>query len=213
MRDADVRAALHLLLREEHAHELPTTRVRNEFGLCGMVRVDVAVLNGHLAGYELKSASDTLARLPMQVSVYSRVLDRATLVVAERHLEAARRLLPDWWGIIVARGAAGAVTLVHERMGLANPDIRPEALVQLLWRDELLAELHSRGIGQGRRSHARAQLAAALVAATTCAELGAVVRARLAQRDTSRAGPPRGRGGAAFPAVATPWRSLLHSLP
>jgi hypothetical protein len=52
------------------------------FGLDhGQVFVDVAVINGEIHGYELKSERDTLERLPRQVEVYSAVLGRATLVV------------------------------------------------------------------------------------------------------------------------------------
>jgi hypothetical protein len=47
--------------------------------------------------YEIKSERDDLTRLPGQVAVYGQVLDRATLVVAERHCAAALTLIPDWW--------------------------------------------------------------------------------------------------------------------
>jgi hypothetical protein len=47
----------------------------DEFGLeHGEVRVDVAVINGELHGYEIKSERDTLERLPRQVKAYSAVL-------------------------------------------------------------------------------------------------------------------------------------------
>jgi hypothetical protein len=63
MRDGDIRAALHAHLIVEHQEE-PDTRFLDELSLCGLVRVDVAVINGTLAGYELKSDQDTLRRLP-----------------------------------------------------------------------------------------------------------------------------------------------------
>jgi hypothetical protein len=95
------------------------------------VRVDVAVLNGHLAGYELKSERDTLRRLPARVQVYSGVLDWATLVVAERHVEHARPLLPDWWGILIASSAESDVRLDPEREPRPNPAVNAEMLVRL----------------------------------------------------------------------------------
>ena len=80
MRDGDVRAALHSQLAGRRS------LVIDELGLCGAVRVDVATVDDALTGYELKSASDTLRRLPTQVEYYSKVLDYSVLVVADNHL-------------------------------------------------------------------------------------------------------------------------------
>src|SRR3954453_16495336 len=101
MRDREVREALHSKVLREH-HGQANTLVVDELGLRhGMVRVDIAVVNGFLHGYEIKSDADTLSRLPTQVDVYSKVLDRATLVVGERHVEKAKLCVPEWWGIKV----------------------------------------------------------------------------------------------------------------
>jgi hypothetical protein len=183
VRDGDVRTALHRLLRDEHAHELDRTQFVDELGLCGEVRVDVAVINGELAGYELKSERDTLRRLPTQVAVYSRVLDRAILVVAERHLESACHLIPPWWGLLIARADDDPVpSLQWAQRPAANPGIDPDSLVQLLWRDEALAELTCRGLDTGVRSQPRRVLWARLAERVPLPELRATVRARLKAR-------------------------------
>lgn len=204
MRDADVRAALQALLRLEHDHEWAGTRVLNELSLCGEVRVDVAVLNGHLSGYELKSASDTLDRLPTQVSVYSRVLDEATLVVADRHWVAAQDMVPPWWGVIVAESAGTGLRLKRVHPPLPNPRIDPGSLVRLLWREELLDELTWRQLDIGMRSRTRAQLAATLTEAVVLDDLRALVRDRLKRREAWRAAHPRRRGGEGSRVAATP---------
>ncbi len=49
------------------------TLVVDELDLCGLTRVDVAVVNGHLSGFEIKGSTDSLRRLPGQVTVYSQV--------------------------------------------------------------------------------------------------------------------------------------------
>ncbi|MDA8118743.1 MAG: sce7726 family protein, partial [Gammaproteobacteria bacterium] len=73
------------------------TVVLDELGICrGEVRVDVAVVNGEIHGYEIKSDRDSLRRLASQVELYSKVLDQATLVAGERHFDAAAALLPEW---------------------------------------------------------------------------------------------------------------------
>src|SRR5262245_6458552 len=100
MRDSDVRAATKRMLASLHAGD-PFTRIVEEMGVwSGSVRIDVAVINGELHGYELKSERDTLERLPAQAGLYSQVFDRVTLVTADRHLKIAKKTIPRWWGVI-----------------------------------------------------------------------------------------------------------------
>ena len=60
MRDVDVRRAVHnKILRHHHGQD--DTLVLDELGLLGGdTRVDIAVVNGKIHGYELKSDRDTL---------------------------------------------------------------------------------------------------------------------------------------------------------
>src|SRR5438105_15140559 len=92
MNDSDVRRALHLTELVRHTDGDP--RVVNKLGLIhGEVRVDVAVINGVVHGFEIKSDADTLNRLQRQAAAYERVLDLMTLVAPMRHLELARKPL------------------------------------------------------------------------------------------------------------------------
>lgn len=182
MRDRDVRHALHDSLRREHAGELESTLFVDELGLCGAVRVDVAVVNGALSGFELKSAADTLARLPKQVAIYSQVLDYSTLVVAENHLDKAARLLPTWWGCTVARTHGEALWLDEIRPATFNPSIDPFALAQLLWREEALDALEGLDAAAGVRSKPRRDLWAKLVMETDLTTLRNIVRDSLKSR-------------------------------
>ena len=80
MRDAEIRPALREHLLRRHASETDTVLIE-ELGLRrSHVRVDLAVVNGSLHGFEIKSDRDSLRRLARQVDLYSQVLDRATLV-------------------------------------------------------------------------------------------------------------------------------------
>lgn len=157
MRDLDVRKALHSSLLSLHAEELTKTRFIDELDLCGEVRVDVAVVNGSLSGFELKSARDTLRRLPKQIELYSSMLDYSTLVVAENHLQSAVSMIPDWWGVVVAHDGP-LVSLTEARGAEFNPTIDPALLVRLLWRDELLTELAQLGLDKGVKSKPRRAL-------------------------------------------------------
>lgn len=91
--DVDIRPVLRRSLLASTAGE--GSVVVEELGLCrGRVRVDLAVVNGSLHGYEIKSDRDSLDRLAGQADVYSKVLDQVTLVVGERHLAHAMDRVP-----------------------------------------------------------------------------------------------------------------------
>ena len=118
----------------------------------GTVRIDIAVINGELGGFELKSDSDNLLRLPAQAELYSRVFDRMTLVVGEKHVAKAAALIPTWWGITTARQGARTLLLSGKRKPKRNPTQDPIQVARLLWRDEALAILERHDLVKGCRS-------------------------------------------------------------
>jgi hypothetical protein len=182
MRDRDVRAAVYAELTAAHPQESETLLV-HELGLLGEVRVDIAMVNGHLSGFELKSARDTLRRLPAQVDGYSKVLDFATLVVADCHRNESSALLPAWWGLTVAtQDPDGGVALAVMRQAEPNPRVDPFSLATLLWREEALEELQSRGLDRGVRSKPRSAIWQRLAAEVPLTELRTAVRHRLKAR-------------------------------
>ena len=80
LRDSDVRKAAYRRLLT-HARACPDTLVINELGLDhGSCRIDIAVINGHIRGVEIKAGTDTLKRLPRQVAAYGEVVDKALLL-------------------------------------------------------------------------------------------------------------------------------------
>jgi hypothetical protein len=191
MRDLDIRQALTSRLRQEH-HGDPDTLIVEELGVArGACRVDVAVVNGALCGWEIKSERDTLVRLPAQVEAYGDVFDEATIVASERHLDGLLTMVPVWWGVELAHaGTGGAVVVELHRSPQPNPGIVPVAVAQLLWRDEALALLTDLGRDAGLRSKSRPALWAALADLLPIDDLRAHVRrtlrARTSWRDTDR---------------------------
>ena len=181
-RDCDIRLALEAKLVQEHGDETDTI-IRHEVGICaGNRRIDMALVNGELAGYEIKSDMDTLARLSGQAEVYGSVLDRAILVTTERHLDSALTMLPDWWGIIVAYAEQDSIRLETFRDPGLNDKYDAFSLAQLLWREEALDELRLRGLARGLSNKARHYVWNALVDAVLVNDLRSIVRARLKAR-------------------------------
>lgn len=156
MRDRDVREGVWHWLEQEHAGDNDTLML-DELGILnGSTRIDIAVVNGEIAGFELKSERDTLERLPMQRDLYNLVLDRVYLVVAENHHDKAVQLIPNWWGVWIARETKGnRVEIFKERIAQPNPSLDAETICSFLWRDEALAILERHSASRGVRSKPR----------------------------------------------------------
>lgn len=131
----------------------PATRVLPELSMClGEGRVDVGVVNGVLSGYEIKSASDRLTRLPRQRAVFERCLDFITIVTEDKWVTSVADHVPDWWGITVAAQDGDEVTLEQARPAERNDTVEPLSLAQFLWRDEAAAVLRGRGVHVASRA-------------------------------------------------------------
>jgi hypothetical protein len=153
--DADIRPALRARLLATNANECDAL-ILDELGICrGQVRVDMALVNGHIHGYEIKSDRDSLRRLSGQIALYSKVLDRATLVIGARHMAEALSMLPPWWGVIRVDAIKHGLRFRTVRRGKKNPARDPRALVELLWRDDAIAMLQERKLDKGIRGKPR----------------------------------------------------------
>ena len=134
-------------------------------------------------GYELKSESDSLARLPLQIKHYSSVMDKVTLVVAEKHLSGALELIPDWWGVkTVTVGPKGAIHIKHLRSEKLNRQYNSLVLAQLLWKEECLEILGRWGCSKGHKSKPRFELWNVLVDTIPVSDLKNEIRAALKKR-------------------------------
>jgi hypothetical protein len=191
MRDLDIRRGLLGQAHREHLGDADTVIVE-ELELCvGQARVDVAVVNGKIHGYEIKSERDSLARLGGQATVYSRALDEVTLVVCSNHLDRAVEQIPAWWGVTVASWSPTGVDLVLRRKPLPNPSTDPLAQAQLLWRDEALQILARAGLARGSAGKPKAFLWQKLASELPPETVGEAVRNCLKARGGSwRAASP-----------------------
>ncbi|MEJ1173128.1 sce7726 family protein [Agrobacterium sp. CMT1] len=82
----------------------PTSVIASEFvlGQTGC-RSDLAIWNGAFIGVEIKSARDSLVRLPDQITAYLKFFDNVILLCDEIHLSKAETLCPLVVGIYVWR--------------------------------------------------------------------------------------------------------------
>lgn len=129
--DWDVRATLSDALRRHYRRS--NTLILHEMAVQGgTARMDVAVLNGHFEGYEIKSDFDSLRRLPRQIERYSLVFDRLSIVTTDRHLEALDHVLPAWCGLLVASLNRRKVLLHSARPPAQNPDVDICEVLRLL---------------------------------------------------------------------------------
>ncbi len=188
-RDAMIRPALRDFVRRKHGTR-GGVRLVEEFAVGrGSVRIDLAVLNGRMHGYEIKSAADRLDRLGQQAEGYSAVFDTVTLVTEQRHLAQALAVIPDWWGVVLAEPAAGGFRLRSVRPGGCNPEIDPTRLAELLWKSETLALLRSAGAKNISERHGRPELWARLAQLLSLSRLRHAVLVTLRQRQGWRADP------------------------
>lgn len=189
--DKIIRVALRAELQKLHAGD-GKLRIVEEFGVeHGAIRIDIAVVNGLLHGYEIKSDCDTLLRLPEQMDAYNSVFDRVTLVVGKQHLYDAIKVVPDWWGITIAKiGTDHSVLLNRIRGAKDNKGQRNVSIARLLWRREALRILEETGQAGGLRSKPREAIYARLSALLDQRTLEKKVREVLFLREGWRSDAP-----------------------
>lgn len=159
--DKDIRKVLYkkFLTTKEFTND-SSTLVIDEFDVCrGSSRVDIAVINGKIHGYEIKSEQDTLERLPSQMNDYNKVFDKVTIVTGEKYVDKVFDIIPDWWGISYVTTKNNNLILKRKRTAKINKDINILNLLQLLWKDELIKLLNLHGITKGLKSKNRMSLA------------------------------------------------------
>jgi hypothetical protein len=115
MRDFEIRSILHNSVLSHYLRDGESIIV-DELDVCnGVARADVAVINGTLSGFEIKSERDNLGRLPNQVISYGKVFDYMTIITNHRHLSHIHLEIPEWWGIWLFQSKNGEIENVEIR--------------------------------------------------------------------------------------------------
>lgn len=118
----------------------------------GSSRADVVmVLEGAVAGIEIKSDADTYARLAGQVADYDQYYDFNYVVVGTSHAMHIEEHVPEWWGIITVESGEGGPDFYLLRRPKHNPRMELEKKLTLLWRPELQHILAVNGLHEYKR--------------------------------------------------------------
>lgn len=155
--DLIIRSALKKDLKISYSKEGEQFKIIEELGIRhGSARIDIAVVNGIMHGYEIKSDLDTLERLPEQMKEFNAVFDQITLIVGKRHLYQAIQDVPEGWGIKIAKiDSANRVIFQTIRESEENKEQEGVSIARLLWRGEALRILEEHDQARGVRSKPR----------------------------------------------------------
>ncbi|MGV8026333.1 MAG: sce7726 family protein [Anaerolineaceae bacterium] len=183
MNDPQIRSSFHrIFLKAEHLES--NTLVVNELGIKhGKCRADIAVVNGQLNGFEIKSDNDSLKRLMNQIELYDTIFDNISIIVVERHLKEVMQLVPDWWGVVLALdNPYGELHFQIIKSQHKNETVNDYAVAQLLWHSEAQEVLKSIGVRGAQLREKRSNLYTYMVEKLSSQELRSIVREYLKKR-------------------------------
>jgi hypothetical protein len=104
----------------------------------GNAIADVVALYKEAHCFEIKGDSDKIERVIKQGHYYNLSFRKITLVTTIKHLDKAIDILPEFWGIMVAKRKNGKVLLKHIRKTKNNPDFNKSLALLTLWKSEML---------------------------------------------------------------------------
>jgi ribosomal protein L39E len=187
MNDPQIRQAFHNTFLQKQ-HNESTTLILDELGLeHGKCRADIAVINGHMDGFEIKSDVDSLSRLSHQINSYDSIFDYSSVVVTARHLNEVVRTIPDWWGIIsVMESNSDVPQFMVIKTPHQNANIDDYLVAQLLWREEAQKVLFNLGMRGAQLRQKRSILYGYIVEMLDSHELRHTVREHLKKRQNWR---------------------------
>ncbi|MBN7817780.1 sce7726 family protein [Algoriphagus sp. YJ13C] len=102
-------------------------------------RLDLLKINGVTTAYEIKSEFDSLEKLEKQSEDYLKLFEYNYLVVANKHLEKSKRIIPGIFGIYTLKDKS----LKRVRAAKKNQNIDPQSQLGILTTKELKSTFQS----------------------------------------------------------------------
>lgn len=198
MKDIDIRNSLKESILMKYINDSESL-VIDEFNISlGTVRADVAVVNGVLHGYEIKSEKDTLKRLENQICEYNKFFEFVTIVTCEKFSEKVLFSLPEKCGVIIAQNKKGKIIFKHIRKAKKNKDLDKITLAKALWKDEITDILEKINYKKGFKSKSKPFLYEILSEQFTEKELVEIVKRKIKDRINWRVDSQRTQNGDYF---------------
>src|SRR5688572_21609841 len=136
LNDATIREAL--LRKLERQKRRPRAVLQELHVHNGKAIADVVALHSEAHCYEIKGATDRIERISVQGVYYNAAFRRITLISTDCNLRRALKLVPRFWGIMVAIADGVAVRFRQIRAAKLNPNIQKQSAALALWKSEML---------------------------------------------------------------------------
>lgn len=122
--------------------------IADELKVCGGKAIaDVAVINGKMHCFEIKSDHDSFQRLENQIINYDAVFDEITIVVGKKFNKKALSFVPKHWGVLcIYQGNEDNVELNVIRESKPNKNVNAFNIAQFLWKEEAISLLNKYNI-------------------------------------------------------------------
>ena len=143
LRDSDIREHLLQELRSPVVRPVPSLIINELPVQYGSAIIDIAVIDGELTGYEIKSDVDSLRRLAGQIDLYQEVFDRLYVVTTPSWLERVTRIIPIWVGLVIIEEE---YRISVHRSAEMNIHVAMEVVLDLLTRSELSRVVKEAGL-------------------------------------------------------------------
>jgi hypothetical protein len=179
MRDTTIRQLLKSTELLQYQNDGSSKIVEEMTIPAAKARIDIAVINGHLHGFEIKSACDTLQRLPSQIEAYTKVFDFLYIVTEDKYYQRLLQTTPSWVGLYICCEKTNEVLQI--RAASLNQNKNSFHIAKLLWREEIIEVLteHKIKFRKKDRNWILCELLSSNIDATT---LSNAVRGKLKQR-------------------------------
>jgi len=138
MKAGEIKYYLHQNFLKEYS-DCPDSLITDELKVCGGRAIaDVAVINGKMICYEIKSDYDSLQRLKNQISNYDLVFDLITIIVGEKFEDKISEFVPNHWGVWSIKTNKKGPFINVARKPKVNKNVDAFSIAQFLWKDEAL---------------------------------------------------------------------------
>ncbi|MDR3026603.1 MULTISPECIES: sce7726 family protein [Chryseobacterium] len=200
MKDIDIRNSLKSSILSQYTNDSGSL-VIDEFNVSlGIVRADIAVINGVMHAYEIKSEKDNLKRLENQLQEYYKFFEYVTVVTCEKYLNKVLEQFSDKCGVIVALKKNNLITFKKIRRAKKNKCFDKISLVKALWKEEIIDILESIKYNKkGFKSKSKPLLYQIMMDEFNESELLHLVKNKLKERTTWKAGSQQTQSDDYFP--------------